>query len=132
MGYSLTKILVYGVTVSDKVAKLISENDVDEDLGTIEDGPGEGHIYNAELLADDTDSRIDSLTYTEGARHVVGIVLGSNGYGYNQDLSGKKNFPVDVKHPDAVIRWNKYIVPVLSKYMKKIPEPDIEIVGQTW
>ena len=144
MGYSQTTIVVFGIEVTDEQAKNISEKYINEDGEINHDevdvitNEVSYHLHGKpiyetrdfpNLLADEADSRVDDMSYSEGSyRHVFGIQMASRGYGCPDRI---ENYISNV--PDrAKQNYVKYILPILREEGIEEVEPSVLIVTQVW
>lgn len=87
----------------------------------------EADVFSPKMLADDTDSRIHSLTYESGMQHYLGIYVASRGYGYQDDII----FFINHLPQEAMDNFQKVVKPLLEKYHIS-DTPEIHIITQTW
>jgi len=128
MGYSQTTIVVFGIEVTDEQAKNISETYINDD-GEIDHDESDDIRDFPNLLADEADSRVDDMSYSEGSyRHVFGIRLASRGYGSSDKIEKYINNVSDKAKQNYV----KYILPILRKEGIEEVQPSILIVTQVW
>lgn len=88
---------------------------------------GNDFIFRAELVSDGTDSRCDSLTYDEGYEHVVGILIGSKGYAYTDNLTLLMKSGAE----KAKRNYEQFLKPELEK-LGITDVPDFQFVTQVW
>jgi hypothetical protein len=143
MGYSQTTIGVLGIEITDEQAKKIYNTYLQATGELVYDKADcittefqynhhgvdifrERHM--PQMLADDTDSRIDNLYYSEGSRHVIGVYLASKGYAYGDKIE-KYIMNIDKRAYD---NFNKYIVPILKSEGIDFVEPEMLLISQVW
>ena len=108
MGYANTTMVIYGARLNDKEAKKVYEKLIETAAPDDEEGYLVG-AKNVKMYSEQTDSRVDTLTYDEGYPHVIGANYASNGYGCSDDI---------VKAIKKVPKWALKDAEVLEKFLK--------------
>lgn len=141
MGYAQTTIVVWGVELTNKQAediykKYFSGGEMSYDktdtttneLSYVHRGQNiYRERYMPQMLADDADSRIHDMSYSEDSyRHAFGIYLASRGYAHTDKI---ENYLTPDKQ--ALHNWDKYISPILKAEGINL-EPSILLISQVW
>lgn len=150
-----TSIVVYGIKITEEIAKHIYEKEFDKNKGIFKSKefyeniffrrvsenrndqliPVTPYKYHTEgdnssvfyphMWANETDLKIESLVYQPKKEHYLGIYVGGNGYPFNDKI-----LSLIKKTPkEAIKNFDIHIRPLMQKYNMS-ENPDIILINQ--